>query len=200
MDAIAVAGDEKALRANAAAFAAALKLSSARPGGGSVPVIRIFNGVTTVESYTIAPPAAKKMKTDPTPVAPSSTTVWKTKEFGAKAKLIRDIGAANIEAVLTGAIGDKGTPCPTTNHAQSLSWRVFKQLNDLEQAQVVAGARAEELLPTMRNYIKFLELARSIVGRLPVDGVSDAGDEAKAEAEEAEAEDEAEDEAGGEEA
>ena len=59
-----------------------------------------------------------------------------------------------------------------TNHAQSLCWRVFKQLNDLEKAQVVVRARAVELLTAMRNYIKFLELARSIVGRLPVDGVS----------------------------
>ena len=206
MDRIAVAGNEKALRANAAAFAAAVKMISATPGAGSVSVSRIFNGVTTVESYAIAPPAAKKTKTDPAPVVLSSIAVWKTKEFGAKAKLVRDIGAANIEAVLTGTIADKGTACPATNHAQSLSWQVFRQLNELEQARVVTGARADELLPTMRNYVKFLALARSIVGRLPVDDVSDAGDEAEAEAEaeeevkEAEAEDAAEDEAGGEDA
>ena len=181
-----IAGDKKALRANAAAYVAAVKMISALPDGGKVTVSRVFNGATCLESYTITAPAAKRMKTGPAPVGLPSDSVWKTKEFGAKAKLVADIGATNIEAVLTGTwsiLADKGKPCPTTNHAQSLSWRVFKQLNELEQAQVVAGARAVELLPTLRNYVKFLALARNIVGRLPVDG-----DGAEAAVKEAEAE------------
>ena len=201
------AGDEKALRANAASYAAAIKTASAMAGGGEVVVNRMASGAVVVwETYTISAPPAKKAKLDTACAAKDPREVWKTSAFGAKAKVMEDIGAGNVEAVLKELFPEKKNKAPAKmNFDQSLAWKLFSLLNKAEQAQVVPGSTASILLPDMKNYKKFLEKARAHVGRLPVDemaadggedggAASDGGNGGSGEGE-AEAEDEAEAEA-----
>lgn len=168
---IPIAGDEKALRANAASFASALKVLLAMPEGGQVIVNRISGSTVTTEAYTFSAHPAKRQKLEKvSPTAKDPREVWKTTAFGAKAKLVNDIGAHNVEAVLSKLFPEKSNKAPARiNLDQSLAWKLFSLLNRCEQAEVVPGSTARDLLPGMRNYKKFLDNARAIVGRLPVD-------------------------------
>lgn len=126
------------------------------------------NGVVKVERYgEVCPPPPKKAKPS---AAVTPYQVFQSKAFGARETFSSALGGEASYGVLLAKLG---VHVPNNNLPQSLMCHCFATcLNTLEKDRIVANTAAATLLPTLKNFTKFVERAKELLLGAPCEAKS----------------------------